>query len=260
MRQIRGGVQMRRIWMSLLILAALTVLSMPAQAFDEVFNKSYHLDSNGSVELQNINGSIEIAGWDRDTVEVYAVKYAKSASADLSRVRIDVASAPDHLSVATRYPQEKGVEVSVEYHIRVPRHARLTQIGTVNGGVRASHMETTGALRSVNGNVEVFDSAGGFRTRTTNGNLHLELLRLDPSEPVDAETVNGSIQVALRPNASAALDVHTLNGDFRSDLPVYVQSSIGSSQFRGLLGHGGTQLTLRTVNGTIRILALNPNV
>jgi DUF4097 and DUF4098 domain-containing protein YvlB len=121
-------------------------------------------------------------------------------------------------------------------------------------------VETTGALHSVNGNVEILDSAGGFSTHTTNGNLRLELLRLEPSEPVDAVTVNGSIQVALEPNAGAALDVRTLNGDFRSDLPVYVQSAIGSRRFRGLLGHGGTQVTLRTVNGTIRILALNPNV
>jgi DUF4097 and DUF4098 domain-containing protein YvlB len=229
---------MRRICMPFLTLAVLTVLSVPARAVDEVFSKSYHLDSNGSVELQNVNGSVEITGWDRDTVEVYAVKSAKSTSADLSRVRIDVASAPDHLSVATRYPQEKSVEVAVEYHIRVPRHARLTEIGTVNGAVRASHMETTGALHSVNGNVEILDSAGGFSTHTTNGNLRL----------------------ALEPNAGAALDVRTLNGDFRSDLPVYVQSAIGSRRFRGLLGHGGTQVTLRTVNGTIRILALNPNV
>jgi putative adhesin len=251
---------MRRICMPLLTLAVLTVVSVPARAVDEVFSKSYHLDSNGSFELQNVNGSVEIMGWDRDTVEVYAVKSAKSALADLSRVQIDVASAPDHLSVATRYPQEKSVEVAVEYHIRVPRHARLTQIGTVNGAVRASHMETTGALHSVNGNVEILDSAGGFSTHTTNGNLRLELLRLEPGEPVDAVTVNGSIQVALEPNAGAALDVRTLNGDFRSDLPVYVQSAIGSRRFRGLLGHGGTQVTLRTVNGTIRILALNPNV
>ena len=251
---------MRRMWTSLFILAVLAVLSTPARAYDEIFNKSYHLDSNGSVELQNINGSIEIAGWDRDTVEVYAVKSATNTTADLARVRIDVSSAPDHLSVATRYPQEKGVEVSVEYHIRVPRHARLSQIGTINGAVRASHMENTGALHTVNGNVEVLDSAGGFSTHTTNGNLRLELRRLELSEPVEAETVNGSIQVALEPNVSAALNVRTLNGDFRSDLPVYVQSSISTSQFRGLLGHGGTQLTLRTVNGTIRILSLNPNV
>jgi hypothetical protein len=259
-RQFRGGVQMRRMLISFVMVVALAVLSTPARALDEVFSKSYHLDSNGSVELQNINGSIEIMGWDRDTVEVYAVKSATTGSADLSRVRIEVASAPGHLSVATRYPREKGVAVSVEYHIRVPRHARLSQIGTVNGAVRATHMETTGALRSVNGNVEVLDSAGGFSTHTTNGDLRLELRRLDPSEPVDAGTVNGSIRVALERNASAALDVHTLNGDFHSDLPVYVQSSTGSLQFRGLLGHGGTQLTLRTVNGTIRILALNPNV
>jgi hypothetical protein len=33
------------------------------------------------VELENINGSVQISGWDRDTVEVYAVKKAANSAA-----------------------------------------------------------------------------------------------------------------------------------------------------------------------------------
>jgi DUF4097 and DUF4098 domain-containing protein YvlB len=254
------GVRMRKIWTAGLLLAALAVVALPAHAFDEVFDKTYHLNPNGSVELENINGSVEITGWDRDAVELFAVKKTANKAADLSRVQIEVEAAPSHLSVETLYPQDKGVEVSVEYRIRVPRHAQLRQVRTVNGAVRVSNMDASGSLRSVNGNVEILDSVGGFSAHTTNGDLRLELHRLNRSEPLDAGTVNGSILVALAPDANAELDVHTLNGDFRSDLPVYIQGSSDSREFHGVLGHGGTSLALRTVNGAIRIVALNPSV
>jgi DUF4097 and DUF4098 domain-containing protein YvlB len=130
----------------------------------------------------------------------------------------------------------------------------------VNGAVRVSSMDASGSLRSVNGNVEILDCGGGFSAHTTNGDLRLELHRLNRTEPLDAGTINGSILVALAPGANAELDVHTLNGDFRSDLPVYIRGSSDAREFHGVLGHGGTSLALRTVNGAIRIVALNPSV
>ena len=251
---------MRKIWLAGMLAAALAAPVSSARAFEETYDKTYHLNPNGSVELENINGSVEILGWDRDIVEVHAVKRAANSAADLRRVQIQVEAAPRRLWIETHYPQDKGVEVTVEYRIRVPRHAELRQVRTVNGALRVSNMDASGSLRSVNGNVEILDSGGAFSAHTTNGDLRLELHRLHRTEPLDAGTVNGSILVALAPDANAELDVHTLNGDFRSDLPVSIQDSNDSREFRGRLGHGGTPLALRTVNGAIRIIALNPNV
>jgi DUF4097 and DUF4098 domain-containing protein YvlB len=253
---------MRRMWSTLVgpftMMAAVSVLALPARAFDEVFDKSYHLDPKGSVELQNVNGSVQIMGWDRDTVEVHAVKKSEHNAADVSRVKIEVAAERNHLSVETHYPDDKSVEVSVEYLIHVPRHAELREIDTVNGKVSVRRVDSSGALRSVNGDVEILDSAGRFSAHTTNGDLHLEMRRVDRAAPLDAGTVNGSILIALAPNSSAALDVHTLNGEFQSDLPLRKGTSGDIHQFRGMLGRGGTTLALRTINGGIHIVALNP--
>jgi hypothetical protein len=249
---------MRRMWTCLLLLAALAVISLPARAYDEVVDRSYPLAPEGSVELQNVNGSVQITGWDRDVVDVRAVKKTQDDAADLLRVRIRVSATPDQVSIETHYPKDKGVAVSVEYFLRVPRHALLRRIKTVNGAVRVRRMDGKGELRSVNGNVEILDSAGGFNAHTTNGDLRIELRHLDPATPFDGRTVNGSVVVALAPNAGATLEVRTLNGDFRSDLPVYMKNVSNLRQFQAILGGGGTPLTLRTVNGAIRIIALHP--
>jgi Toastrack DUF4097 len=240
-------------------LMTLAVLSVPARAAEEVIDRLYPLASNGRLQLQNTNGSVSIAGWDRSLVEVCAIKRTMGDPRNLFRVRILVDDARDHLSIKTRDPQDEGGEVSVEYQIRVPRQVQLHQISTVNGTVRVSGMQASGSLRSVNGDIEVLRSEGGFHAHTINGNLRLELSRLEPAGPFDAGTVNGSIFLALPADANASLDVRTLNGRFRSALPVYVQSSSQLNRFQGRIGLGGASIALHTVNGAIRIMGLKPD-
>jgi DUF4097 and DUF4098 domain-containing protein YvlB len=127
--------------------------------------------------------------------------------------------------------------------------------------VRVRGVEGQGELRSVNGNVEVLESSGRFNARTTNGNLHLELRHLGDGAPMSLETVNGLVVLGLPSNASADLKVRNMNGDVRSDVPVVSTAALpGARAFRGRLGHGGGEISVRTVNGGIRLLLEPPGV
>jgi len=221
------------------------------RADDEVFDRVVPLAASNSFELQNVNGSVEIEGWDRDAVEIHAVKTANGGRADLDRVRIEVESAADHVSVQTVYPKDDQDEVSIAYTIRVPQRVLLREISTVNGDVRVHGVKATGNLRSVNGDVEAYDSTGALSAQTTNGNIRLELCSLADS-PVTAQTVNGSIVVALPGGIGATLDARSLNGVVSSDLPL-AGSPSGRRDFHGMLGAGGSSMRLRTVNGSIHI-------
>ena len=125
-------------------------------------------------------------------------------------------------------------------------------------------MKATGELRTVNGDIELLDGAGHVSARTTNGNIRLELDHLrapgEGREPVSAETINGSVVLEFPASVNAGLEVRSLNGDFYSELPVAVQSSIGAGDFRGRLGRGGPLVRIRTVNGGIRIVAARATV
>jgi DUF4097 and DUF4098 domain-containing protein YvlB len=210
----------------------------------------------GSFAIENVNGPVTIVGWDRDAVEIHAVKTASHAVADLLRVQIDVAATPGLVQVSTVDPHEDGVEVAVDYTVRVPRRVLLQEVATVNGTVRVSGVNTEGKLNSVNGDIDVSDSAGGFSARTTNGDIHMEIGRLAAAGPLAVETVNGAIALALPATAAANLDVRSLNGDFRSELPVAYLGAYKPRELHGRLGSGGALLRLRTVNGAIRVLAL----
>src|SRR6266404_4079613 len=139
-----------------LFILVLAAASAPAcLGITKEFNQTYPLQPGGSFELQNVNGTVDVQGWDRDTIEVHAVKTAKHKESDLERVTIEVAAKPKAVSVTTHYPQDEGVEVAVDYVIHVPHGAHIEHIGTINGSLRIAGVPAVEDLHTVNGNIEV---------------------------------------------------------------------------------------------------------
>ncbi len=236
------------------------IWAVPSLAISKEFNQSYPLQPGGSLELQNVNGTVEVQGWDRNEIEVHAVETAKNKESDLERVSIEVDARPDAISIATRYPQNEGVEVAVDYTIHVPHGARVEHIGTVNGTLRIAGVDTVEDLHTVNGNIEVFEAGGNVHARTTNGNVHLELAHLSGKAVVTAESTNGSLVLAVPPDMQADVEARCLNGNFYSELPMTMESTQRPREMHGRLGRGGAPIRLRTVNGGIRLVILRSTV
>jgi hypothetical protein len=245
---------------ALFVLGLAVVWATPSHAITKEVNQSYPLQPGGSFELQNVNGTIDVQGWDRNEVEIHAVKTAKQKESDLERVWIDVDAKPDAVSITTRYPQNEGVEVAVDYTIHVPHGARLEHIGTVNGTLRIAGVESVEDLHTVNGNIEVFEAGGSVHAHTTNGNVHLELAHFRDKNGASAETTNGSLVLAVPSDIQADLEARCLNGNFYSELPIAMESSQRPREMHGKLGHGGVPIHLRTVNGGIRVVILRSTV
>ena len=245
---------------SLLVLVLAAVWAVPGYAITKEFNQSYPLQPGGSFELLNVNGTVEVQGWDRNEIEVHAVKTAKQRESDLERVTIEVDAKPNVVSITTRYPQNEGVEVAVEYTVHVPHGARVEHIGTVNGTLRVSGVATVEDLHTVNGNIEVFEAGGSVHAHTTNGNVHLELAHVQDKNGVTAETTNGSLVLAVPSSTQADLEARCLNGNFFSEVPIAMESSQRPREMHGKLGHGGAPIHLRTVNGGIRVIVLRSTI
>ncbi len=245
---------------AMVLVWALAVTAVPGWAISKEFNQSYPLQPGGTFDLQNVNGTVEVQGWDKDVVEVHAVKTAKLKESDLERVSIDVNANASGVSIATRYPQNEGVEVVVEYTIHVPHGAKLEHLGTVNGTLRIAGVDEVDDLRTVNGNIEVFGADSTVHARTTNGNVRLELSHILGVGGTLAETTNGSVVLALPANSQADLEARCLNGNFLSELPVEMQSTLKPREMHGKLGRGGAPIRLHTINGGIRVVALRTTV
>jgi len=245
---------------ALLVMFLGAVWAVPSYAISKEFNQSYPLQPGGSFELQNVNGTVDVQGWDRNDVEVHAVKTAKQKESDLDRVSIEVDAKPSAVSVTTRYPQNEGVEVAVVYTIHVPHGARVEHLGTVNGTLRVSGVDAVEDLHTVNGDIEVFEAGGSIHAHTTNGNVRLELVRLQEKTGATAETTNGSLVLAVPSDTQADLEARCLNGNFFSELPIAMESTQHPREMHGKLGRGGAPIQLRTVNGGIRVIVLRSTV
>jgi Putative adhesin len=250
----------RAIFAMLMVAAAILSVAPAGFGISQVYEEKYPLSRGGSFELVNVNGSVQVDGWDRDEVEVRAVKTTTGDERDLSSVQIEVDSARNHVAVHTRYPQGTGVDVAVEYHVLVPYRVLLGGVETVNGNVRVRGIEGRGELRTVNGDVDISDSAGRFSAHTTNGSISLKLRKLSDDGPMALETVNGCVVLGLPHDAHAELNAVSLNGDVSSQLPVTTTSAQAGRGVSGVLGGGGNRISLRTVNGGIRVVLAEPGV
>ena len=74
-----------------------------SERFQKDFRFSYPLKSGGTFTLETMNGSVDIAGWDRDEVEITGVQYAKT-EALRDAIRIDVTHSDSAASVRTVAP------------------------------------------------------------------------------------------------------------------------------------------------------------
>jgi hypothetical protein len=245
---------------AVMFMFALAVAAVPGFAISKDFDQTYKLQPGGTFELQNVNGTVEVQGWDQDVVEVHAVKTAKFKESDLERVSIEVQTNSRGVSVATHYPQNEGVEVAVEYTIHVPHSARVEHVGTVNGTLIVAGVDQVEELRTVNGNIEVYGADRTVHAHTTNGNVRLELSHAHGVSGTLAETTNGSVVLALPADAQADLEALCLNGNFLSELPVAMESSLKPRELHGKLGQGGAPIRLHTINGAIRVVALRTTV
>ena len=237
----------------------------------EEFNKILPLEAEGSFSLKNVNGYITISTWKQEKVEIRATKTTKHDPKKLKEVKIEIESAPNSIRVNTVYPKLRNIRVSVNYEVKVPRGVNLRKIKSVNGDVTLSgpfgsvkasttngRVELEGAsgeidLSTTNGSIEASGLSGVLEAGSTNGSIFLGLDTLE--DEVKAKTVNGSITLRFKSGRiDADLEARTVNGKIRFDFPVTFKTILKSKRsLEGQIGQGGVGISLKTVNGSIRI-------
>ena len=239
--------------------------------------------------MDNFNGSVEISGWDQNSVDISGTKYADS-EARLRDVRIDISNQSNGVQIRTLRPErDHRGHVGAKYVIRVPRQTELERIQSSNGSMRVENIDSNVTLytsngsvhlseihgnvdaKSSNGSVEVrkvegrmsFETSnggvraenvrGGIHGHTSNGSVDLELETPQIAD-LTASTSNGGITVHLPASTNATISAHTSGHDrIYSDFDVTVHGPLSASTLEGTIGGGGPRIELTTSNGNIRL-------
>jgi hypothetical protein len=250
---------MRRLSLALLLAALTSPLLAGSQ--EEIFDKAYSMEGVSKISVENVNGSIEAAAWERPYFKIHAVKRADGGRAEetLKLTEIRIRKVGDEIKVETINPKRRrlfgfldfgGSNAHVDYVLQIPGHTSV-RFETCNGRVTANGF--TGSLSgdAVNGSIELADIEGPTSASTVNGSVRLAFK--GPFKKSRIETVNGSIDVAFQKASSVKYDLETVNGHIEGDFDLAVEGKYGPKQARGSYNGGAEALHCETVNGTIRL-------
>ena len=225
------------------------------------FHYSYPLKSSGRLLVETFNGSVEVSGWDQETVDISGSKYAATQeAADALKVAID--NSPDSVSIRVTRPSDRRGNMGARFVIKIPRAAYVDRIFTSNGSIRTldgsgpARLHTSnGAIRvqalrgsldaqTSNGSVELIDVGGDAKVHTSNGHIRTEGLRgaleastsnssinarleqVPAGRPVRLETTNGSVELSLPANFANDIRVSTSNSGITLHMPYQVNAHV----------------------------------
>jgi DUF4097 and DUF4098 domain-containing protein YvlB len=240
-----------------MLLGSLLALLLAAPSYGQVtqdFHRTVSLSANGRVSLDNVNGNVEITGWDRNEVQIDAVKTARDQQ-KLDEARIDVNASSDSVEIKTHYPEghTNNNPASVRYQLHVPKNARLDRINLVNGSLTVQKVGGEVSANLTNGKLRVDDLAGRAELSTVNGGIEATYASLSNVREIKLKSVNGAIELGLPNSPNAEVKASTVSGGIRSDFPLQVQGGYVGKNLNGTLGSGGTQIEVSNVNGSIHI-------
>jgi DUF4097 and DUF4098 domain-containing protein YvlB len=248
-----------------LLLAAATLAACYAPEHHQAtYRQEWEAAQIKRVEVRGTNGRIEVEAAPTDRIQMEArIRTRKGTEENQLKELIVV-----KLEGTTLVIREKGAGRSmrflgfgkgnrqVDFSLVIPAQIELTAT-TVNGRVEVDGMAAPMTLSSVNGRIELSTPGATVHANTVNGSIRAEFQQRFVGAKFS--TVNGSIGVEVPQNSSLDLDIHQVNGSFRTDLPVVVESTGGRGSHGSL--HGGEfPLQINTVNGSVRLRQADPPV
>ncbi len=249
-----------------LFLAALAIATPGfagwGNAHREAFSFAGDFSAEGTIRIENTNGSITVEAWDRDA---YAIEGEKRAAneADLERIAIDWDLTADHIAVKVQLPKKAGwlnrgtIDGGVDFVLKVPATVRVEELRTVNGGIVLTGMRGPVNAETVNGGIKARDLGGDARLHTVNGGLVATFSHVAPTAKLELETVNGGVKVTLPAATDAEIHGSVVNGRIHSDLPLTVKGEISKRSLRATLGDGGARIRAATVNGSVHFASVD---
>ena len=219
--------------------------------------KTFELKPGARIEVQGINGKVEIQTSDTKTAEVYVRRTADSPNS-FRRREITIEQTADGLLVRARtnhlgfWDHLFGHNPNEEVMIKAPRQIALSLKG-INGRVTTGDIDGTLEAKGINGRVELGQASESAEIGGINGSVVVGLKQLG-ERGASIKSVNGGIELRLANGLNADLTAQGMNGNVRSDIPeVTVDKEEPGSRYSARIGTGGAPITISGINGNVRL-------
>ena len=219
--------------------------------------KSFDLKPGDRVQVQSINGTVEIQTSDTKTAEVI-VKRTGDSPSSLRRREMIIEQTSDGLVVRGQenhlglWDHLFGRNPKEEVTIKAPRQIALSLKG-VNGRVTAGDIDGPLEAKGINGRVQLGQTSGSAEISGINGSVSVGLRQLG-ERGARLSGVNGNIELRLANGLNADLTAKGMNGRLNSEIPaIAVDKDDHDSHYYAHIGTGGAPITISGINGNVRL-------
>lgn len=252
---------------------------------------TFNVPSPAQLKLGNISGSVVIEPGEDGIIYVLAVKQPGRGDADQTKIEC-VQSEDGAVSISTRFSDPGwsflfGTQVNdIDYVVKAPRQSRL-HINGVSNSLNVIGFEGDFSFKTVSGDMTItsltgplkIDSVSGDITgellscpcviKTVSGDVNLRDSKLDSANiktvsgdvnlqtglsagPYKFNAVSGDLRLVVPADSSCNVDMHSVSGDFSTNLPV-TQSNHSHGNHSARVGTGGVQVSLNSVSGDLML-------
>jgi hypothetical protein len=222
----------------------------------EEINRSYNIAAGSTVEVANINGSVEIKTVDGGPAQVQIISSARSRE-DLLHHRIVIENLPKSLTIRgeSQRGNDQGISLPGAYRQRLrlmlPRQVDLT-IRTINGPVSIGEIDGQAQVRGVNGVVAVAYAAGVPEIRGVNGSVKATVKGVN-ERGMRVSGVTGAVELRFVDDLNADLSVSGALG-ISAQLPnILVKGRQGQTGLRAQIGAGGPLIMISKIMGGVKL-------
>ncbi|MBS3819927.1 DUF4097 family beta strand repeat protein [bacterium] len=204
---------------------AFVVPGTASASIDDTIQKSFTVDSGGTLDVDTDKGSIEVRGTTGRTVEIKVVRKVKTADREkaqkiLDNFKIDFKQSGKDIFITGERGRKESIwdkiwnRLNVKYTISVPEIYNV-ELKTSGGSISVENLEGEVNIKTSGGSLNLEKITGPVWGKTSGGSIRVGEVDGD----VDINTSGGSIQIE---GARGSIKAHTSGGS------INVQEVMGS--------------------------------
>lgn len=216
---------------------------------ETVLTKVFEVNPGTAFSFKSTDGGINVEGWDEDRVEVKVTKRGGTPE-ERQGARVTLRQGEGVFSLAA-----PNSPVKVSFEVKLPRGAGKVELSSLTAGVKVSKLEAPLSVSVRDGSISLEDVRGPAQAKSVNGSVDVVYASAERKGAHEFKTVNGSIRVRLAEGMSADVTAGVVNGkiDVADGLGLQPEKRQVGWRLEAPLGGGGLPLSLKTVNGSIKL-------
>lgn len=189
--------------------------------------KTFDTPEGCDLVIKNVEGKIEVTGWDKPQTQIIVVKHSDDIEVEISQDGRKVIAKTKSENGFMDWVGRLGKNKAVDYTVCVP-HSSNIKVKCVTGPIRVAEVKGAVRVENVDGQTDLDNVSGEVEAKSVNGAL--KAANLNGSAKLNA--VNGTLKV--QGGALDALNTETVNGTIKIDAAL---SSEGHYSFKTVNGN-----------------------